>query len=130
MAERIQTARDEHGWFSRPPGISALWAGILAGPIAWALDLTSSYAIVKWTCSSQHTIVLHLITLGSLLLIAAGAAASFTALQRAPEQATDDGSRSVDRGRFMALLGLLLSAMFALVVIGNAVPRLVLDACL
>ena len=130
MAQPVQTARDEHGWFSHAPGISALWTGILAGPIAWAIDLTASYAIVKWTCSSQHTIVLHLITLGALLMIAAGAAASFTALQRVPEQAIDDGPRPFDRGRFMALLGLLLSAMFALVVVASAVPRLVLDACL
>ena len=103
---------------------------ILAGPIAWAIDLTASYAIVKWTCSSQHTMVLHLITLGALLLIAAGAAASFSALQRTPEQAIDNGPRPFDRGRFMAHLGLLLSAMFAVVVIANAIPRLVLDACL
>jgi small-conductance mechanosensitive channel len=130
MAERVQTARDERGWFSRSPGIAALWTGILAGPIAWAIDLTSSYAIVQWTCSSQHTFVLHLVTLAALAITAIGAAAAFTGLQRAPEEATDDGPRPIDRGRFMALLGLLISAMFALLVISNDIPRLVLDACL
>jgi hypothetical protein len=130
VAERAQTARDERGWFSKPPGIAALWTGMLAGPIAWAVDLTSSYAIVKWTCGSQHTVVLHLVTLGALAITAVGAAAAFAALQHAPNEATDDGPRPVDRGRFMALLGLLLSAMFALVIVGNDIPRLVLDACL
>jgi len=130
MAERVQTARDERGWFSSPTGIALLWAGILAGPVAWALDLTISYSIVKWTCGSQHTSVLHLITLAALLMTAAGAVASWTALQRVPHEGTEDGPRPIDRGRFMALLGLVTCALFALAMIGNTLPRLMLDACL
>ena len=95
MAERIQTARDERGWFSSPAGIALLWSGILAGPTAWALDLTISYALVKWTCGSQHTSVLHLITLAALLMTAGGAAASWTALRQAPHDASDDGEPSI-----------------------------------
>jgi hypothetical protein len=129
-AERIQAAGDERGWFSSPSGIAVLWAGILAGPVAWALDLTISYSVVKWTCGSQHTAVLHLITVASLLITAGGAAASWRALQQAPAGSSDDGSRSIDRGRFMALLGLVACALFALAMIGNAIPRLMLDACL
>lgn len=130
MAERIRTPLDERSWFSRPPGLLLLWTGMLAGPIAWALDLTISYALVPWTCGSQHTAVLHLLTVGALLVTAGGAAASWTALQRAPEQTTREGSRAMDRGRFMAVLGLLTSASFALAMIANAVPRVLLDACL
>src|SRR3954454_11219352 len=130
MAERVQTARDERGWFSSPAAIAMVWAGILAGPIAWALDLTISYAIVKWTCGSQHYSVLHLITIAALLITAAGAAASWIALQRAPHESRADGPRPIDRGRFMALLGLVLCSLFALAMIGNALPRLMLDACL
>ena len=130
MAERVQTARDERGWFSSPAGIGLLWLGLLAAPVAWALDLTISYAIVKWTCGSQHTFVLHLMTAMTLLMTAAGAAASWSALQRAPDEASDDGPRPIDRGRFMALLGLVSSAVFALAIVGNQIPRLLLDACL
>jgi hypothetical protein len=129
MAEPMQTAADERGWFSSPPGIAALWTGILAGPLAWALDLTASYALVKWTCGGRYTFVLHLITIGALLVTAAGAALSWRALQHAPA-GTDDGPRPIDRGRFMALLGLVVCALFALAMIGNAIPRLMLDACL
>ena len=31
-----------------------LWSGILAGPVAWALDLGASYALVKWVCHTSH----------------------------------------------------------------------------
>jgi hypothetical protein len=130
MAEPIVTASDERGWFSKAPGMTMLWAGILAGPTAWALDLLISYAIVKWACGHQTRFVLHLVTLGALAMTAAGAAASWVALQRTPEQARDEGARPFDRGRFMALLGLLISAMFGLAMIANDLPRWMLDACL
>jgi hypothetical protein len=130
MAERIQTPRDERSWFSQSAGTWILWIGLLAAPAAWAFDLTISYAIVHWTCSSQQTFVLHLITLGALAMTAGGAAASWTALQHAPDAAADDGPRPIDRGRFMAILGLLVSVFFALVMVANAVPRVMLDACL
>src|SRR4051812_15649585 len=119
MAERVQTARDERGWFSSPAGIGVLWAGILAGPITWALDLTVSYALVKWTCGHRSMLVLHLITLAALLTIAAGAVSSWRAFTCLDDGTTGDGPRPMDRGRFMALLGLLMCAAFALAVIGN-----------
>jgi hypothetical protein len=130
MAERVQTARDERGWFSSAPGIALLWTGILAGPLAWALDLTVSYALVKWTCGSQHTSVLHLLTLVTLVITAGGAFASWRALQWTPRRGPEDGPRPVDRARFMALLGLVSAGVFALAIVGNQLPRVMLDACL
>lgn len=130
MAEHVTTSRDERGWFSSPAGIALLWTGLLAGPVAWACDLTASYASVKWVCGSQHTWVLHLITLGALIVTGGGAMAAWWAFQEAPADAAIDGPRPFDRGRFMALLGLVVSALFALVIIANDIPRAVLDACL
>jgi len=115
-------------WFSSPQGIGALWIGVLAGPVAWALDLTVSYAIVQWTCGGGPRFVLHLITVASLAIIGGGAYAAWRALGSGPAVA-DDGHFPEERGRFMALLGLVTCALFALVVIAGAIPRLILDAC-
>jgi hypothetical protein len=112
-----------------PSGIAVEWTGVLAGPIAFALDLLISYSLVKWTCGSQHTVVLHLVTLAALLIVAGGAFASWTALASTPDHASSAGGRPVDRARFMALLGLAMSGFFAVVVIANGIPRLILDAC-
>lgn len=90
---------------SSPAGIAAEWTGVLAGPTAFALDLLISNALVKWTCGSQHTAVLHAITLAALVVIAGGVFASWTALAATPEEATLDGGRPADRARFMAVLG-------------------------
>jgi hypothetical protein len=113
-----------------------LWAGVLAGPIAWAADLGISYAIVKWSCGHQNAAVLHLMTLVALAVIAGGTYASWRVLSLASGDVPLDGPPThagpvvvLARVRFMAVLGLASSALFAVSVIGFAVPRWVLDAC-
>jgi hypothetical protein len=116
---------DEVRWLSPLP----LWTGILAGPVAWALDLTLSYAIVRWTCSSQRTGLLHAISPAALVMVAAGAAVSFMALRHTAADMPSDGGDPRQRARFMAILGLTSCALFSLAVVAGAIPRWVLDAC-
>lgn len=109
------------------PSALPLWTGILAGPVAWAVDLSLSYALVKWTCIGRRQDVLHLITVAALAVVAVGAVISWRALQRT-EHPTD-GGRPPQRARFMAILGLCTCALFALTIVAGAIPAWVLDAC-
>jgi hypothetical protein len=93
------------------------------------MDLLVSYAIVQWTCGGGPPVVLRIVTLFALAAIGLGARASWLVLRRVPGDVAEDGGRSDQRGRFMGLLGLLMCAFFALVVVATAVPRWVLDAC-
>jgi hypothetical protein len=111
------------------PGAPVLWTGILTGPIAWAADLMVRYSLVHWSCGMQQTMVLELISSLTLVLVIAGGVVAWRALVRTPSRAATDGGRPVDRGRFMALLGVLTSGLFALVVVAGAVPQWILDAC-
>ena len=120
-----EVAVNEVRWTTPLP----LWSGILAGPVAWALDLTLSYAIVQWTCATGNGTVLHGITPAALLIVAAGALPSFLALQQTAGEAPADGGMPRERARFMAILGLTSCALFALTIVAGAVPRWVLDAC-
>jgi hypothetical protein len=113
----------------RWPSPLPLWTGILAGPAAWALDLCVSYALVKWTCSSQRTLLMHLISPGCLALVLGGAAVSWWALGRTSGHTATSGGDPQARARFMAILGLTSSALFALTIVAGAIPRWVLDAC-
>jgi hypothetical protein len=107
----------------------ALWTGILAGPIAWALDLTISYALVKPVCAAQTNGLLRSVPIGSFLLTAVGAWCAFRALAATADVGPTDGGSELQRARFMALLGLAISALFAVQVGAGAIPRWVLDAC-
>jgi len=106
-----------------------LWTGIIAGPIAWAFDLMASYAVVKWVCHTQRYAVLPLITIASLAIVFVAAAISWTAFMRTANDEPTDGGRPRQRARFMAVLGLASSALFALQIIAGAIPHRVLDAC-
>jgi hypothetical protein len=106
-----------------------LWTGILAGPIAWAFDLTASYAVVKWVCDTRNYAVLPLITIASLAAVTAGALISWKALRRTTEDLPTDGGRPRQRAHFMAVLGLALCGLFALQILAGAIPHRVLDAC-
>jgi len=126
----LGAAPDVARWkFDSPGGISALWLSILAGPAAWAVDLLLSYSLVQWTCGGGPPVVLHLISVVSLVVIAAGAFAGWQSLQAVPGGAPSDGSQPDQRAYFMALLGLLMCALFAVVVVAEAIPRWILDAC-
>jgi hypothetical protein len=107
----------------------ALWAGILAGPVASALDEVVSYALTQHACSTGNFIILHLMGLFALCLIAVGAVQSWMVLVRLPEQADQEAGGALDRSRFMAISGLVLCVIFATVVIAQAIPRFVLSPC-
>lgn len=99
-----------------------LWAGILAGPAAWVAQLSLAYPIAQLTChaafASQHPGTLHAISVTALVLIAVGAMFSWNMRDGDPQ-----------RVRFMAQLGLMMCALFALVVIATWVPPFILHNC-
>ena len=96
-----------------------LWSGILAGPVAWAMDLFVCYAIVKWTCLTARHWLLDATTVIALAIVVVGAALSWNALNAAQQA----------RARFMAMLGLTACALFGLTIAAAWIPRWVLDAC-
>lgn len=112
-------------WLSPLP----LWSGILAGPIAWALDLGASYALVKWACHTSNHALLFAIAVAALAIVCGGAMVSWSALQRTAADVPSDGGRPRQRARFMAVLGLGLCALFAPQILAGAIPPSVLDAC-
>jgi hypothetical protein len=102
---------------------------MLAAPAAWTCDLAIRYALVKRTCASHHTFVLQLVSLAALAVIGGAAITAWRAYRQTPPDAPTDGGRPVDRSRFMAMLGLMTSGLFAVAVLAGAFPQWVLDAC-
>lgn len=107
-----------------------LWTGILAGPLAWAFDLTTSYALVKPLCRSQNDAIFQLITIVSLVAVIGGAAVSWMAMSSTAGDVPTDGGRPRQRARFMAILGLASCGLFGLQILAGAIPHWMLDACL
>jgi hypothetical protein len=108
-----------------------LWTGVLAGPVAWALELLINYALVKPACGRGWSSgPFNFVTIGALAIVLLGAAAAWRALAATPPGAATDGGHPLERSRAMAIYALASCAFFAVVVVAGAVPQWMLDACL
>src|SRR3954451_8835401 len=85
---------------------TGLWFGVLAGPVAWALDEGLSYAITQHACSTGAFYELHIISVACLLLALAGAYVARWQLTRVPQGAYEEGGSPRARSWFMARFGI------------------------
>jgi hypothetical protein len=115
--------------FRSGTGALALWWGIFAAPIAFALDEVLSYAIVQHTCSTGYHGLLHFYTLLAIVLALSGFAAALWCYRRLPESATTTGVMVESRSRFMAIYGIAASIAFTLVIIALSIPKWAMSPC-
>jgi hypothetical protein len=124
-----------HGSFDAGGRITALWIGVLAGPLAWSALLETNYVLSYVACEQRQTWMLHLPVAIALVLVATAAVLSWRAAphglsyEREREASIDPGDTAIIRARFMAISGLALCAWFALVIIATEIPVLVLKPC-
>lgn len=102
------------------------WAGLLAGPLAWALSTQLNYALVSWQCAHDLPVI-PLVALALVLICAAGGSLSWQALRLGGASSQPD--RTIDTERFVALIGILSALLFALVILMQGAASLVLDSC-
>jgi len=109
--------------------LALLWAGLAAGPLAWAAQLEVNYVLSYVACETRTTWMLHVSTAMALMVVGLGAAAARRAWTAATADARPPGDVAVTRTRAMAVSGFALCAWFALVILATDVPALVLRPC-
>ena len=120
-----KTARD----FKEGAGPGALWAGVLAGPLAMLTQLQVNYALVLWACGAGREWALHLVVILALVVAIAGGLLSWRNWRRAGAGWEDEGAGPLPRSRFMAAVGILISALLSLVIIAQWIPIFVYSPC-
>lgn len=109
-----------------------LWFVFLAGPVLWVIDLMLGYLIAAIGCNANFsgaTLLGHLLTLACAL---GTAFAGYVAVKQWRRSQVDEltvangggGSRT-----FMELAGILMSAYFLLLIIGEDIALFVLKPC-
>ncbi|MEO7999210.1 MAG: hypothetical protein ABI852_17290 [Gemmatimonadaceae bacterium] len=124
----------------------ALWFGLTGGPAAWALQLLAAYALSAHTCYPR-LVPLPVPEVGStaldqwlLVIFIVAASVSFSSVITALQswqltfnESQGDTHVTLDVGdgrtRFMALGGLLISTLFLLAVLAQAVVVFVVPPC-
>ena len=115
----------------------AEWAGVLTGPAAWTLHLWFNYGLEEFLACvpgahGRPTFlglgVRSWVVASNTVLAAATLAAGLFALARYRRLRGQDPSPG-RRAEWMALAGVVLSALFFVVVAAGLAPAAILDAC-
>jgi hypothetical protein len=108
----------------------AEWFGVLAGAIAWAMQLQANYALVLKACADGSKLWLYVSSAVFLLLALAALFVSrrIVANERG-NGPSDTDERAAHRALFMGKLGTLTSLLFAFVIIAQALPVLFFNPC-
>jgi hypothetical protein len=107
----------------------ALWTGLLAGPIIWLCSFEANYALAPWACIFQAKLALYLISLVALVLCAGSGMLAWRQWTELGREWPGGGGGAVPRARIMAIGGVLMCAMFFLVVLAQAIPEVTLGSC-
>ena len=102
---------------------------MLARPIAWALTEQLSYVLAPTACWTGSHLLLYLVPLCTLVIVLGCALFARGRWKRQPEGSTETGDPRESRARFMAVAGFWICVGFALVILAEAVPNLVLRVC-
>jgi len=92
--------------------VSIAGIGLIAAPVAFAIDLEDRFALVHYVCVNHAGWITWLITIGALGAALLGMLCAWRT-----------------HLRFLSVTGLMIGAMFALAIIALAVPDLFLRAC-
>jgi hypothetical protein len=114
-----------------------LWAVLLVPPLTWAVHLETSYSLHPTACASNNRLMLVLVSIVALIPVAAMAWMALSILRSLPEPhpgghsgaPEDVEPRPRGRARFMASAALGGSLLFALLIVGQTVPMLLLRPC-
>jgi hypothetical protein len=109
--------------------IRALWVGLLLAPIAFLINLEAAYALVPTACSSRNGLPVHLVHLACLTLTIVGGVTAWGSWRAAGATWPAEEGGRLARSRFMAGIGVLLSGLFALVIVAMWIPSFILDPC-
>lgn len=114
---------------TRMPRNGALLYGFVIGALAWKLQLMTNYSLVPFACWRELSILIHLASLSTLLLTLSGAWVSWNSWRQTGEGFETELGGEMGRSRFLALAGLALNGFFALLILGQWLPNLLLSPC-
>jgi hypothetical protein len=107
----------------------ALWTGILAAPIVWLVSFEANFALVPWACLFEAKLALYIVRILALALAAGSGVLAWRQWSELGREQPGEGAGALPRSRILALGGVLLSSLFFLVILAQAIPEVILQPC-
>lgn len=106
-----------------------LWASIAVIPIAWFVNLETNFALAPLACSGQGKLIIHAVSATSLILVILSASLCFVEWRSPRQNAAGELVAPPPRVRAMALTGVGLGILFAITIMAQAIPTIMLTGC-
>lgn len=129
MATKAEQKSKTEAEFAQQRGKVWLWVGVLIAPLAFLLHLEINYALVTQLCQSTHKLSMHLVTLLFLLIAAGGGFIAWRNWEATGRKWPGEAGSVLERSRFMAVVGLLISMLVILALIAQWIPQFIFDPC-
>ncbi len=107
-----------------------LWTTDLGPPIIWLFSFQANFTLAPWACVFQVKAWLYFVSVLALVL-EVGTRMRWPGRSGKPlgAELPGQGAGSLPRARMMALAGIVFGLGFAMVVLAQAIPAVVLGAC-
>ena len=106
-----------------------LWLLVVLGPILCAIEMQTNYVLVRHACSVQRNVVLYAVIIAAIALTIATAFIALTIWIQAGRTWPTEAPDVATRVRFIAVLGILSSAMSFLVILAQGIATIQFDPC-
>lgn len=106
-----------------------LWIPILITPLIALLQISANYALVPLACEKQQHAPIHWVAAISLLAVAAGVWMAWSVWREAGVHSPGDWGDPLSRRRFLAVVGLSVSALMALTIVAQWLTAAFVPPC-
>jgi cytochrome c biogenesis factor len=106
-----------------------LWSGLLGPILLWLMHLEINYLVVPYACRKDAILIVHAVTVAFILAVAGLGLLGLTSWRRAGREWPDSSASVVSQDRFLATIGLLLSAITIMALVAQWLPTFFVDPC-
>ncbi len=121
---------NERARLTRWPGLLGLTLGVVAGPIAMLVNEELIYVTNMWACGTGKQLAMHVVPLICLVITIGAGLLAWRAWVRVGRGVEDEAATVDSRSRFLALTGMAVSALSALIILAQWLAIFVFGACM
>jgi hypothetical protein len=130
MATRTVVEPNERVRLTRWPGLLSLTLGIVVGPIAVLVNEELIYVTNMWACGTGKQLAMHVVPIVCLLVTLGAGLLAWRDWDRVGRGIEDEAATIDSRSRFLALGGMAVSALSALIILAQWLAIFVFGACM
>lgn len=130
MATRSVVEPNERARLTRWPGLLSLTLGMVVGPIAVLVNEELIYVTNMWACGTGKQLAMHVVPIICLVVTLGVGLLSWRDWDRVGRGVEDEAATVDARSRFLALGGMGISALSALVILAQWLAIFVFGACM